>query len=316
MPLEFSALTAPELQALPKAQTVFFFSVGPLEDHGPVIPVGLAVDTARASCWLTANRLESECPGWVGVLMPPLPLGLNSDTTALAITVRAHVLRDWLVDACRSLQRAGFLHFVCFTGQLGPHQLTAIEDAGRIFTLGKGSFLLSWLRSLASSLGVPQKSRATLVSASSSLVKAKEVGASPFFSDPLEHGGARDASKALAIYPNFGEKKSALASLPSRQRPASITRRLWLKLTRKTEGYWGHPAGGSYEMGQALLTQEVDLVFPKLRAVWSGSNPEFIFRSWYSVIPTNKSFFVAWLFTAGALVIFVLLIYLQMRDFL
>ena len=33
---------------------------------------------------------------------------------------------------------------------------------------------------------------------------------------------------------------------------------------------------------------------PKLRAVWEGANPEGLFRSWYSLFPTNKSFFKAW----------------------
>src|SRR4051812_27649026 len=121
-----------ELDALPKSQTVFFFGVGPLEDHGPHLRMGLDVAEAEWLCRSAAERLEKEKPGWVGVLMPSVPLGIDSDTTELAITVRPHVLRDWLVDACRSLRRAGFSHFVCFSGHLGPRQLTAIEEAGKI----------------------------------------------------------------------------------------------------------------------------------------------------------------------------------------
>src|SRR4051812_45382976 len=113
MPLEFTRLSREGLDTLPRDRTVFFFGVGPLEDHGPHLPLGLDPLEARWMCEATAERLEREKPGWRGVLMPSLPLGIDSNTTALALTVRAHVLRDWLVDACRGLSRAGFVHFVC-----------------------------------------------------------------------------------------------------------------------------------------------------------------------------------------------------------
>src|ERR1700722_5441606 len=120
MPLEFSSLTRAKLDALPKQSTVFFFGVGPLEDHGPHLPLGLDLFEASWMCKATAERLEAEKSGWVGVLMPPFAAGLEGNTTELALTVRPHVLRDWLVDTCRSLRALGFQQFVCFSGHLGP----------------------------------------------------------------------------------------------------------------------------------------------------------------------------------------------------
>src|SRR4051812_7414411 len=99
-------LSASKLQRLPKNQTVFFFSVGPWEDHGPHLPLNIDLLEAQALCQRAAERMEKEMPGWVGVLLPPLPIGVDSNTTALALTVRSHVLRDWLVDICLALSRS------------------------------------------------------------------------------------------------------------------------------------------------------------------------------------------------------------------
>src|SRR4051794_8127047 len=103
MPVEFSSLTRVKLDSLPKQNTVFFFALGPLEDHGPHLPLGLDLLEASWMCRSAAERMESEKAGWVGVLMPVFPAGIDSDTTELALTVRSHALRDWLVDCCRGL---------------------------------------------------------------------------------------------------------------------------------------------------------------------------------------------------------------------
>lgn len=290
MPLEFTQLTAAQIQALPPEKTVFFFAVGPLEDHGPHLPVGADLNEAFALCRLAAEKVERDLPGWVGVLMPAAPLGTESNTTAMAITVRPYVLRDWLVDASRSLIRMGFFHFVCFSGHLGPRQLTAIEDAGKLI------LRRSWLLRLARFGRGPFPS---LVSARSALIPASEVKKSPLWPDPEEHGARRDTSVALALA--VAEQKSvdpSFIGLSAVERPPSGVSRWISRLTRSRKGYWGpSPAEATPEAGQKTLIQTVDEIFPKLRAVWEGANPDSLFRTWYSVIPPNKSFAMAWLLT-------------------
>src|SRR4051794_35831940 len=111
MPIVMIKVSSPQLEGLPRDKTVFFFPVGPLEDHGPHLPVGIDLVESAQLCLLAAQRLEAQMPGWVGVIMPRAALGVDSNTTRIAITVRPHVLRDWLVDSCRSLIRVGFCHF-------------------------------------------------------------------------------------------------------------------------------------------------------------------------------------------------------------
>jgi creatinine amidohydrolase/Fe(II)-dependent formamide hydrolase-like protein len=250
---------------------------------------------AHRLCFLAAQHLEEEMPGWIGVVMPEAPFGIDSNTTQFAITVRPYILRDWLVDACQSLIRMGFFHFVCFSGHLGPKQLTAIEEAGKLIRKG-----FPWRR-FGNQAHFLFGQRPTLVSASSAFVSFKDVIRSPFWPDPEEHGGVRDTSIALAIMPE--DVDPFYSSLPKlEQNPSRWSRNLSRRLGRASS-YWGEPQLATAEKGEEELLKILDEVFPKLRRVWDGGNQNTHFRSWYSVLPSNKSFFKSWL-----LVIFIVLV--------
>jgi len=301
MPLELRAISAEQLTALPITRTVFFFPVGPLEDHGPHLPMGLDLIEARALCEAAAQRLEREMPGWIGVIMPDSPLGVETNTTETGLRVRAHVLRDWLIDQCRCLKSTGFLHFVCFSGHAGPRQLTTIEEAGK--ALMRLRLWLPFLRTRGS---------VTFISASSALLPPKAVRRAPFWPDPLEHGGRRDTSVALHL--NASLSAEGYAKLPARARPASYFTRMWNRWTHKTNGYWGAPADGSSKEGSEIISQSIEDVFPKMRAVWEGANPNALFRSWYSVLPPNQSLFRIWLLALVLLVILWVWTVIAMRN--
>lgn len=319
MSVDFIRLTAKQVQELPPTQTVFFFPVGPIEDHGPHLPIGLDISEADYLCRMAAERLEREMPGWVGVVMPAGTLGVSSNTSALALTVRGYVLRDWLVDSCRSLTRAGFRHYVCFSGQLGPRQLTTIEEAGkRVMRRGP----ITWLRSLFAPVGSPAGTRPTFASACSALANARHTRESPLWSDPMEHGARRDTSVALALgWMNRQPITPATATalkLVQAPRCGSLLTRGWELLTGKRSGYWGltSPTEGTAPQGEAILRGSLDEIFPKLRAVWEGTHPNQLFRSWYSILPPNQSFFKAWLLGILILAMMLAWLYLSVQSIL
>jgi len=302
--LEFERMTADELEALPRVQTVFLFPVGAPEDHGPHLAMGLDGAEAARLCRMIGERIEKELPGWKAVLMPSAPLGVQNVTTALALRVRAHVLRDWLVDACRSLERAGFVHFVCFSGNLAPRTLTAIEDAGKI--ISRRGLIKRARRLLA---GARSRPYPTLVSASSALTTAQDARRTPFWPDPAEHGGERDTSVALALSledsgPDEVWVRAGFPQLVAAARAPGAFSRLLARKTSSTRGYWGEPARATEERGRAELESTVNTLFTRLRAVWDGANPNYLFRSYYSVLPPNKSFAAAWLLTFALVVLF------------
>ncbi|MEO5970479.1 MAG: creatininase family protein [Bdellovibrionia bacterium] len=286
MPIELTKISSSQLERLPRSQTVFFFPVGPIEDHGPHLPMGMDLMEAERLAWLTAQKLENDKPGWVGVLLPPVPLGVEANTTGITLTVRPYILRDWLVDSCRALIRIGFVHFVCFSGHLGPRQLTAIEDAGK--TIRRFSIWKQILLRLRSGRPVP-----TLISANSGLISVKDVLRSPLWPDPEEHGGKRDTSIALAIAENCVDP--LYKNLVNKDLESSSIKRVWSRITNQVQGYWGNPQEAESAFGLSILNEQVKKLFPKMRAIWEGAPPASSFRSWYSIIPPNNSFYRIWL---------------------
>lgn len=291
MPLSFERLKAPELAALSREKTLFVFSLGVHEDHGPHLPLGMDLLESSHLALKAAERIEAEMPGWTAVLMPALPLSVDSSTTALALPVRGHVVRDYLVDVCLGLGRNGFRFFAVMSGQWGPRQITAIEDAGRMLRKRTRNGLLTrvFRRSISREI--------LLVSAQSACIAREEAMRSPLWPSPLEHAGARDTSVALAIAPD--QVGPAYAGLPEVTRTEEGIPYLLQRLRHEAAGYLGAPARAEAGRGEALLKDQLDTIIPKLRAVIAGSNPDFIFRSWYSVFPPNRSLFKAWALALG-----------------
>ncbi|MBL7716922.1 MAG: creatininase family protein [Bdellovibrionales bacterium] len=296
MATEFFTLAKDQIDRLPRDKTVFFIPVGPMEDHGPHLPVGLDGLIALNLCKRMAEKLEAEKSGWHSVILPNVPIGVETNTSVLRLKVRSHVLRDYLIDLCEGLHHAGFRYFVCFTGHPGPKQLTTIEEAS------------VWLRRRTG--GFFSRKGAVLVSAMSGLVTRKQVMKSPLNLDPEEHGGALDTSIAQVVAPSL--VGGQFRELQPRILPKSAWQRNWLRKRNALEGYWGSPATADVKAGEHWLKETVDAIFPKLQSVLSGDPVVTHFKSWYSVIPANRSLFRVWLlfwlvlFLVGAWILVVL----------
>ncbi len=279
--LKLEELRPSDLGVLPRDRTVIFLPLGPLEDHGNALPLGLDLIEAEAICRRTAELLTGD--GWASVLAPRAALGIDANTTALAIRVRAHVVRDYLVDFCDSLSKQGFRYFIAISGNPGPRQLTAIEEAGK------------FLRKRHLRFGIfPNAQAPMLVSASSVLLDDDEKSLSVLFMAPPEHGGARDASLAMA-YAGDQINEPLRQSLPKIDSHSSLFERWKNRRARTVSGYIGDPAAGTVARGKGIVEQKAKTLAIKFRAAAEGGKPHQIFKSWYSLIPSNQSLFRIWL---------------------
>jgi creatinine amidohydrolase/Fe(II)-dependent formamide hydrolase-like protein len=274
-------LRGSEFRALPRDRTIFLIPVGPIEDHGDALPVALDLAEAGSLSNRTATRLAED--GWNCVLVPAAPLGVDANTAELGIRVRPHVLRDYLVDFCDGLARHGFRYFIALSGNPGPRQLTTIEEAGK------------FLRKRHLRLGLFPNARAPiLVSANSVLLDEAEKSRSSLYMDPKEHGGERDAGVALATLPELVDEKTLRAQPPVEGNTAGFER--WREgRAGKISGYWGNPAAGSATNGNSLLDEKAKTLALKFKAGIEGGKPHALFKSWYSLVPTNQSLFKIWI---------------------
>lgn len=277
----FDQLRAIELNAFPRDRTVIFIPIGPIEDHGEALPMGLDLFEAEAVCRASALLLEKE--GWTTLLFPKAALGVDSNTSAVALRVRPHVLRDYLVDICDSLAKAGFRYFVAVSGNPGTRQLTAIEEAGLFLRKRYKKF------GFFKNANIP-----VLVSGSSIAIDPEEKSLSAIFMSPSEHGGSRDASVALAVVPEWVDA----ALLPSLEKTAMTGTtferwRLWKK--GGVRGYWGDPRHAEAKRGAESINEKSKTIVLKFRAGIESGKSHQIFKSWYSLFPSNQSLFRIWI---------------------
>lgn len=295
-------MRAPDLRKLPRERTIFFIPVGPIEDHGDALPLTLDLYEARMLAEKTSARLIEK--GWFCVIAPAAALGVDANTSALGIKVRPHILRDYLVDFSNSLASQGFRYFCVVTGNAGPRQLTVIEEAGK------------FLRKRHLRFGVFPNSRApVLISGNSVLIDESEKSHSSFFMAPKEHGGARDAGVALASAPELVDEKLLRTLAPIETR-GNLFQRWRDGRSGKLIGYWGNPAAGDAKQGAALIDEKAQTLAIKLQAAIEGGKPHALFKSWYSLVPSNQSLFRVWILVFFLTVMLATWTFLSLQTFM
>ncbi len=284
----FSHLSSAEFDVLTPELTLFLFPVGGLEQHGPHLPLGTKLFQAESETLALAQKVQALLPSWSLIIMPLLPLSVDSVTSSLALTVRPHVVRDALVDQCENLKRLGFSQFAAFSAHVTPKQLAAIEDAGRI--VGRKKWALFG-------------TRAQFISISSAKVQSGAVWSSPMIAVPLEHGGALDTGWILKLNPKLVSPD--YLKLPDVEKPKTGIQHFLAYFKKEVSGYWGKPSQASAENAQTEMLRDVDSLAYKLQPVLEQGQGQSFFQSGYRYFPLNGSFFKAYLF---ALIFFVLML--------
>ena len=279
MLVSYSHLNSQELAVLVPELTVFLFPVGGLEQHGPHLPFGTKLFQAEYFIQSLAKKLQLQMPEWNFVLMPLLPLTVDGATSKNIISVRAHVVRDALVDQCDNLKNLGFKHFIAYSGQVSPRQLSAIEDAGKIIARKKW-FLFGH--------------HANLVSISSAKVQAAQVWNSPMIAIPTEHGGEVDTGILLSLNVDLVSKE--YLKIPEVIKPNASIGHFISYFKKEVDGYWGKPAQANEEFAIIKIQNEIDTYVMQLRPILEQNRGQSFFQSGYRYFPFNGSFFKAYFF--------------------
>jgi creatinine amidohydrolase len=122
-------LTFTELESLDRNRVVVLFTVSPLEEHGPHLPVGTDLYTADAICTKLAERIVETKPGWTVLIGPSLPIGASAFDRAGTLLARVRTVRNATLDYGASLARHGFRYLLVLNGHGGPRHIVALEEA-------------------------------------------------------------------------------------------------------------------------------------------------------------------------------------------
>ncbi len=283
----FAHLTAPEVEALPRPLTLFLFPLGGIEQHGPHLPVGTKLLQAEEMTKAIAAELQARLPAWSFILMPLLPFSVDSYTNRFALNVRAHVVRDAVVDQCEELKRLKFHNFATVSSHLSPKQLCALEDAAKI--VNRRSMMGGTRAQLASVMGV--------------VVDSKDVVESPMIAIPKEHAGGNDTGQLLHWNESLVAKD--YQSLSSKPRPKASVGRFFAWMKNELDGYWGNPAEALPENAMASFDNQVRTISDRMVPWLEQNKGQGIFKSGYHYFPMNGSFFKAYLL---AMIFFVMML--------
>jgi hypothetical protein len=119
--------------------------------------------------------------------------------------------------------------------------------------------------------------------------------------DPIEHAARRDTSMALMLSPEKVDPH--WKGLPEIKKEGTRLDRFFKFRKKQIQSYWGNPSLASREEGARLIQEKADTLIPKLKAVWQGARGDHVFKSWYSIYPTNWSLFKVWVLVAALFLI-------------
>ena len=129
--LKLDEMSWVEVERLHKDKTVIFVAIGPVEEHGPHLPLGTDFFAARDIAELAADYVIQQDTSVYTVVAPVIPVGCSQTAADFpgTISVRGTTLARLVVDICTSLVGHGFRYMVIVNHHLEPMHLKAILTA-------------------------------------------------------------------------------------------------------------------------------------------------------------------------------------------
>jgi creatinine amidohydrolase len=131
--IQLEELSWKQIDSLDRKKTIFFIPFSPLEEHGPHLPVGTDLLTARDAAKEAIRLVNKKKPELTIVLFPPIPLGYSKMASEFPGTISTQIktLTTIVSDVCSSLARFDFKYFVICTFHMDLGHLKGIYSGMR-----------------------------------------------------------------------------------------------------------------------------------------------------------------------------------------
>jgi len=248
----FAEMNVASLTALDPARTVFILGNGPVEEHGPHLPVSADTYQCEYAANRMAERLSDASPGWDIVLLPTLWYGVDGanqipDRGDIRGTVSLHAstLRALVADVGLQLADQGFRWIFVVHLHGAPLEHVAMSDAADFVreTRRIGMFNVG-------SIGFFEPDPEVHAAYLKRFSEAERSRAGFDI-----HAGASETSAMLAVRPDL--VRPDFRSLPDvtvhdfEELEAAGRRPGW-------QGYWSAPALGDADFGRLQLDAQGD----------------------------------------------------------
>jgi creatinine amidohydrolase len=240
--LYLADMTYVEVSDLDKERTVIFLPMGPLEAHGPHLPLGVDFYAAQTVTEMTVKALWEK--GVYGVIAPTLPYTLADVAMPFAgtVTLSPGTIKSFIHDFAYSISRHGFKKIVLYCHHLERSNLSALQEGA---DKASKEFDVSILVSSAIMIALSKTSH---------LLKGEHPQLD-------SHAGESETAYCLWKHPEL-VKQAILPSLKP----------VWVNIREKfsqgaadfvqaggIHGYFGDPAKATAEMGKKLYATHAEV---------------------------------------------------------
>jgi creatinine amidohydrolase len=283
--LHLAELSYTSLDALDRERTVVIFTVSPLEEHGPHLPVGTDLFEAEFLGEELGKKILEQKPGWTVLLGPPLPFGASAFDHVGTLLVRARTVRNATLDYGAALARHGFRYILITNAHGGPRHVVALEEAAAVVTRRYGVRMLS-----LSGLIIWKVLRGKLTSRLEPLLGRSLTPAEKDALAGDAHGGVWETSLIMRSHPEFVDP--SFAQLPPMRflLIEALRKNYPLRLGNKL-GYIGAPAAATPELGEAFRELLVDIAWEVARPALEAQDESWQQTSMLYKIPFFRTAF-------------------------
>jgi creatinine amidohydrolase len=132
-----------QINSLDRGSTAVLFTVSPLEEHGPHLPVGTDVFTAEFFNLELARRILRSKPDWTVLIGPTVSLGASVFDAPGTLRARPRTVRNLALDYGAALARHDFRTILVTNGHAGPLHVVALEEAAAVVSRRYGVRMLA-----------------------------------------------------------------------------------------------------------------------------------------------------------------------------
>jgi creatinine amidohydrolase len=243
--MRFEEMNWREIEAIDK-DTILFLTLGPMEVHGPHLPVGTDIFIAKhvETKALEALKEKKIC----AVALPPLPIGTckMAEDFIGSISINWKVMRNLLRQMFHALSSMNFKYIILCNFHMDLHHIKAIYTAISK-SKKEGLMVCDPLSSL--------HYRGLLWPSS---IDEKEV-----------HADMKETSVALCLFPHLTKQWEKLLPVKIKMDGPEVLFKTMKEMGAK-EGYVGSPSLATKEYGEESLQRMVNIMVETAEKMKSG----------------------------------------------